>query len=108
MRSFSTICFSGAAFLSVAMGFTGIPRTLAAWVGSFDLSQAALLLALTVLFIVLGCFLDGISIVVLTASVIMPMVQTAGIDLIWFGVYLVVVIEMSQITPPVGINLFIL
>ena len=103
-----TLILAGAAFLSVAMGFTGIPRTLAAWVGSFDLSQAELLLALTLLFIMLGCFLDGISIVVLTASVIMPMVQAAGIDLIWFGVYLVVVIEMSQITPPVGINLFIL
>ena len=70
--------------------------------------QVELLLALTLLFVVMGCFLDGISIVVLTASVIMPMVQAAGIDLIWFGIYLVVVIEMSQITPPVGINLFIL
>ena len=106
--SMITLILAGAAFLSVAMGFTGIPRTLAAWVGSFNLSQVELLLALTLLFIVLGCFLDGISIVVLTASVIMPMVQAAGIDLIWFGVYLVVVIEMSQITPPVGINLFIL
>ncbi|MGB3553291.1 MAG: TRAP transporter large permease subunit [Jannaschia sp.] len=103
-----TLILGGAAFLSVAMGFTGIPRTLATWVGSFELSQFQLLLALTVLFAVMGCFLDGISIVVLTASVIMPMVQAAGIDLIWFGIYLVVVIEMSQITPPVGINLFIL
>jgi tripartite ATP-independent transporter DctM subunit len=103
-----TLILAGAAFLSVAMGFTGIPRNLAAWVGSFQLSQFELLLALTLLFVVMGCFLDGISIVVLTASVIMPMVQAAGIDLIWFGIYLVVVIEMSQITPPVGINLFIL
>ncbi|MCF3934492.1 TRAP transporter large permease subunit [Acuticoccus sp. M5D2P5] len=103
-----TLILAGAAFLSVAMGFTGIPRNLASWVGSFELTQFQLLLALTVLFIVMGCFLDGISIVVLTASVIMPMVQAAGIDLIWFGIYLVVVIEMSQITPPVGINLFIL
>lgn len=103
-----TLILAGAAFLSVAMGFTGIPRALASWVGSFELSQFELLLALTLLFVVMGCFLDGISIVVLTASVIMPMVQGAGIDLIWFGIYLVVVIEMSQITPPVGINLFIL
>ena len=103
-----TLILAGAAFLSVSMGFTGIPRTLATWVGSFELSQFQLLLALTVLFVVMGCFLDGISIVVLTASVIMPMVQAAGIDLIWFGIYLVIVIEMSQITPPVGINLFIL
>ncbi len=103
-----TLILAAAAFLSVAMGFTGIPRNLAAWVGSLGLSSFELLMALTLLFIVMGCFLDGISIVVLTAAVIMPMVQQAGIDLIWFGVYMVVVIEMSQITPPVGINLFIL
>ncbi len=103
-----TLILAGAAFLSVSMGFTGIPRQLAGWVGAFELSQFQLLLALTLLFVIMGCFLDGISIVVLTASVIMPMVQAAGIDMIWFGIYLVVVIEMSQITPPVGINLFIL
>jgi tripartite ATP-independent transporter DctM subunit len=99
---------AGAAFLSTAMGFTGIPRELAAWVGTLGLDKFELLLALTLLFIVLGCFLDGISIVVLTAAVIMPITQQAGIDPIWFGIFIVVVIEMSQITPPVGINLFIL
>jgi len=99
---------AGAAFLSTAMGFTGIPRELSAWVGTLGLGKFELLLALTVLFIILGCFLDGISIVVLTAAVIMPIVQQAGIDPIWFGIFIVVVIEMSQITPPVGINLFIL
>lgn len=99
---------AGAAFLSTAMGFTGIPRELASWVGTLGLDKFELLLALTLLFIVLGCFLDGISIVVLTAAVIMPITQQAGIDPIWFGIFIVVVIEMSQITPPVGINLFIL
>jgi tripartite ATP-independent transporter DctM subunit len=99
---------AGAAFLSTAMGFTGIPRELSAWVGTLGLNKFELLLALTLLFIVLGCFLDGISIVVLTAAVIMPMINQAGIDPIWFGIFIVVVIEMSQITPPVGINLFIL
>jgi tripartite ATP-independent transporter DctM subunit len=99
---------AGAAFLSTAMGFTGIPRELSAWVGTLGLGKFELLLALTLLFIVLGCFLDGISIVVLTAAVIMPIVHQAGIDPIWFGIFIVVVIEMSQITPPVGINLFIL
>ena len=99
---------AGAAFLSTAMGFTGIPRELSAWVGTLGLDKFELLLALTLLFIVLGCFLDGISIVVLTAAVIMPIVNQAGIDPIWFGIFIVVVIEMSQITPPVGINLFIL
>jgi len=99
---------AGAAFLSTAMGFTGIPRELSAWVGTLGLGKFELLLALTVLFVIMGCFLDGISIVVLTTAVIMPIVHQAGIDPIWFGIFMVVVIEMSQITPPVGINLFIL
>ncbi|RDD61750.1 TRAP transporter large permease [Ferruginivarius sediminum] len=99
---------AGAAFLTSAMGFTGIPRTLAQWIGTLDLSPAMLLVALTLFFIVLGCFLDGISVVVLTTAVILPMVEAAGIDRIWFGIYLVIVVEMSQITPPVGFNLFVL
>lgn len=98
----------GAAFLTVAMGYTGLPRELAAAVGSLHLASWQLLAALTVLFVVLGCFLDGISMVVLTASVIMPLVEQAGFDLYWFGIYLVVVVEMAQITPPVGFNLFVL
>ncbi len=104
------ICFilAGAAFLTTAMGYTGIPRELAEWIGGLGLSVYWLLAALVAFFIVLGCFLDGISLVVLTASVIMPMVQAAGIDLIWFGIFLVLVVEMSQITPPVGFNLFVL
>ncbi len=99
---------AGASFLTVAMGFTGIPRLLAAWIGEQGYSQFALLSALLVFFIVLGFFLDGISIVVLTTSVILPMVLAAGIDPIWFGIFLVLVVEMSQITPPVGFNLFVL
>lgn len=99
---------AGAAFLTVAMGFTRIPATLAAWVGTLDLSPVALLGALAVLFILLGCFLDGISIVVLTTSVVMPMVTAAGIDTIWFGIFLVLIVEMAQMTPPVGFNLFVL
>ena len=99
---------AGASFLTVAMGFTGIPRILAEWIGGMELSTYTLLAALTVFFVVMGCFLDGISVVVLTASVVMPMVQAAGIDPLWFGIFLVVVVEMSQITPPVGFNLFVL
>ncbi|MEH6630644.1 MAG: TRAP transporter large permease subunit [Halopseudomonas aestusnigri] len=99
---------AGAAFLTVAMGFTGIPKLLAIWIGGLGLSTYGLLAALTVFFIVLGCFLDGISVVVLTTSVIMPLVEQAGIDPLWFGIYIVIVVEMSQITPPVGFNLFVL
>ena len=109
-RTSCMICFilAGAAVLTVAMGFTGVPRELAAWIAQMELSPYALLGALTIFFIVLGCFLDGISVVVLTTSVILPMVQAAGIDLLWFGIYVVLVVEMSQITPPVGFNLFVL
>jgi len=99
---------AGAAFLTVAMGFTGIPRMLAEWIGTLGLSPYALLGALTIFFIVLGCFLDGISVVVLTTSVIMPMVAQAGIDPLWFGIFIVLVVEMAQITPPVGFNLFVI
>ncbi|WP_210404867.1 TRAP transporter large permease [Hahella sp. CCB-MM4] len=99
---------AGAAFLTVAMGFSGIPKSLASWISTLQLSPYALLFALTLFFIVLGCFLDGISVVVLTTSVIMPMVEQAGIDPLWFGIFLVIVVEMSQITPPVGFNLFVL
>jgi C4-dicarboxylate transporter, DctM subunit len=98
----------GAAFLSVAMGFTGLPRNLAAWISEMGLSAGALLLALTIFFVVLGCFLDGISLVVLTTSIVMPMVHAVGIDPLWFGIYLVIIVEMSQITPPVGFNLFVI
>lgn len=99
---------AGASFLTVAMGFTGIPRILAEWIGGMNLSTYALLAALTVFFIIMGMFLDGISVVVLTTSVVMPMVQQVGIDPLWFGIFLVIVVEMSQITPPVGFNLFVL
>jgi TRAP-type C4-dicarboxylate transport system permease large subunit len=99
---------AGASFLTSAMGFTGIPRMLAEWIGTLELSRYGLLAALTLFFVVLGCFLDGISLVVLTTAVILPVVEAAGIDRIWFGIYLVVVVEMSQITPPVGFNLFVL
>lgn len=98
----------GAHFLTVSMGFTGIPRDLATWINTLGLSPYMLLVVLTVFFILLGCFLDGISVVVLTTSVILPMVQAAGIDPLWFGIYLVIVVEMSQITPPVGFNLFVI
>ncbi|MCF6321948.1 MAG: TRAP transporter large permease subunit [Rhizobiaceae bacterium] len=99
---------AGAAFLTISMGFTGIPKLLAEWIASLGLSQYALLAALTVFFVILGCFLDGISVVVLTTSVVMPMVYQAGIDPLWFGIFIVIVVEMSQITPPVGFNLFVL
>jgi len=99
---------AGAAYLTAAMGFTGIPIALAEWIGGFNLPPWALLSVLTAFYIVLGCFLDGISMVVLTTSIIIPLVTKSGFDLIWFGIYVVLVVEMAQITPPVGFNLYVL
>ena len=98
----------GAAFLSLSMGFTGLPRALANGIAAWELSQFELLMALLVFYIVLGMYLDGISSVVLTMAVVEPMLRQAGIDLIWFGIFIVVVVEMAQITPPIGFNLFVL
>jgi C4-dicarboxylate transporter, DctM subunit len=106
--SMIALILMGASFLGLAMGFTGLPRALASGIDALDLSPVALIAALTVFYVVLGCFLDGISCVVLTMAIIEPMVRAAGIDLIWFGIFVVVVVEMAQITPPVGFNLFVL
>ena len=98
----------GAQFLTLSMGYIGLPRHLAEWIGGMGLSQFGLIVALMVFYIILGCFLDGISMVVLTMGVILPTVEKAGIDLLWFGIFIVLVVEMAQITPPVGFNLFVL
>ena len=109
-RLFCMIAFilAGAQFLTLAMGYIGLPRHLAQFVGGLGLSPFGLMLALAVFYIILGCFLDGISMVVLTMGVILPTVQAAGYDLVWFGIFIVIVVEMAQITPPVGFNLFVL
>ena len=99
---------AGSSFLSLAMGFTGLPRNLAIWIESMQLSPYVLIFVLMIFYIILGMFLDGISAVVLTMAIIEPMIRQAGFDMIWFGVFLVVVVEMAQITPPVGFNLFVL
>jgi len=102
------LILAGAAFLTLAMGFIGLPRHLAEFIGALHLPPFMLIVLLVGFFIVLGCFLDGISMVVLTMSVLLPTVEKAGFDLIWFGIFVVLVVEMAQITPPVGFNLFVL
>ena len=99
---------AGAAFLTKTMAFTGIPRELAEWVDSLHLSPYALISALVVVYIVLGTALDGISMIVLTSAVVLPMVQKAGFDLVWFGIFVVLLVEIAEVTPPVGFNLFVL
>jgi len=102
------LILSGASFLTLSMGYLGLPRLLAQWIISLHLPIAGLLVALAFFYIILGCFLDGISMVVLTIGVLSPTIQAAGIDLIWFGIFVVMVVEMAQITPPIGFNLFVI
>jgi tripartite ATP-independent transporter DctM subunit len=102
------IILAGASYLSLAMGFTGIPRALAEWVAAMHLSPYMLIAVLAVLYIVLGTALDGISMIVLTSAVILPMIQKAGFDLVWFGIFIVLLVEIAEVTPPVGFNLFVL
>ena len=99
---------AGASFLTKTMAFTGIPRELAEWVDSMHLSPYALIAVLTVVYLVLGTALDGISMIVLTAAVVLPMIQKAGFDLVWFGIFIVLLVEIAEVTPPVGFNLFVL
>ncbi|MBA4175078.1 MAG: C4-dicarboxylate ABC transporter permease [Leptothrix sp. (in: Bacteria)] len=102
------LILAGAAFLTLSMGYIGLPRHLAEWIATQGLSQWQLLAALMLFYLLLGCFLDGISMVVLTMGVVLPTVQAAGIDLMWFGIFIVLVVEMAQVTPPVGFNLFVM
>jgi TRAP-type C4-dicarboxylate transport system permease large subunit len=99
---------AGAKFLSMTMGYTGIPRALAEWVVSLNLSPFSLIGVLCIVYIVLGTALDGISMIVLTSAVVLPMIQKAGFDLIWFGIFIVLLVEIAEVTPPVGFNLFVL
>jgi tripartite ATP-independent transporter DctM subunit len=99
---------AGASFLTKTMAFTGIPRELAEWVDSLHLSPFALIAVLTVVYLILGTALDGISMIVLTSAVVLPMIQKAGFDLVWFGIFVVLLVEIAEVTPPVGFNLFVL
>ena len=102
------LILAGASYMSTSMAYTGVPQALATWVGSFDLSPYALIAALTIMYIVLGTALDGISMIVLTTAVVIPMIKAAGFDLVWFGIFVVLVVEMAEVSPPVGFNLFVL
>jgi tripartite ATP-independent transporter DctM subunit len=102
------LILAGASYMSTSMAYTGVPQALASWVGSFSLSPYSLIAALTVMYIVLGTALDGISMIVLTTAVVIPMIKSAGFDLVWFGIFVVLVVEMAEVSPPVGFNLFVL
>ena len=98
----------GAAYLSNAIGFLGITRALTQYVTAMDLSPYTLIFILTILYLILGCLIDGFSMIVMTAPLVLPLIEAAHFDTVWFGIYLVVMIELAQITPPVGFNLFVI
>lgn len=102
------LILSGAAFLTTSFAYLGIPATVAGWVAGMDLHPYMLMLALCVLYIILGCFIEGISMIVLTTAVVLPLVSQAGFDLLWFGIFVIIVVEAAQITPPLGFNLFVI
>jgi tripartite ATP-independent transporter DctM subunit len=99
---------AGASFLSSCMAFTGIPRVLAEWVASMNPNPYGLIAILALIYIVLGTALDGVSMIVLTTSVVIPMVEKAGFDLIWFSIFIVLLVEIAELTPPLGFNIFVL
>lgn len=99
---------AGATFLSVSMAYLGVPRLIATEIAALNLSPMALILLLLVFYAVLGCVLDGLSAIVMTLPITLPLVLAAGFDKIWFGVFVVIVVELAQITPPVGFNLFVI
>jgi tripartite ATP-independent transporter DctM subunit len=102
------LILAGASFMSTAMAYTGIPVALANWVDGFQLSPYTLIAALTVMYVLLGTALDGISMIVSTTTVVLPMIQKAGFDLVWFGIFLILIVEIAEVSPPVGFNLFVL
>ncbi|MFM9882592.1 MAG: TRAP transporter large permease [Burkholderiales bacterium] len=98
----------GALFLARVMTLLGIPAAVSVWVQSLGLSAAMLILLLFVIYLILGTALDGLSAMVMTLPVALPLVLAAGFDKIWFGIFLVVTIELSNVSPPVGFNLFVI
>lgn len=102
------LIIAAASFLSVSMGFLGMPKAISAFVSSLDLAPLTLIALLIVIYVVLGSFLEGMSIVVMTIPIVLPLVEAAGYDSLWFGVFLILMVELAQISPPVGMNLFVL
>jgi tripartite ATP-independent transporter DctM subunit len=99
---------AGAAFLTKAMALTGIPAALAQGVAALELGPYGIIAVLTVIYLILGTALDGVSMIVLTTSIVVPMIQLAGFDLVWFGIFIVLLVEIAEVTPPLGFNLFVM
>jgi C4-dicarboxylate transporter, DctM subunit len=110
VKTTAMICFiiAGAAFMSQMVGFVGITRAVSQYITGLELSPYMLLLVLGLMYLLLGMILDGISIVVMTLPIVLPIVVLAGFDPLWFGIYVVIMVELSQITPPVGFSIFVI
>ena len=106
--SMIALIVAGAVFLSVSMAYLGVPRMIADEIAALQLSPLALIFLLLIFYVVLGCVLDGLSAIVMTLPITLPLVLAAGFDKIWFGIFVVIVVELAQITPPVGFNLFVI
>lgn len=102
------LIIGAATFLSVSTGFLGLPQAISGYITDMNLGPVGLITLLLLIYIPLGCFLEGMSLMVMTLPIVIPLVTGAGYDKVWFGVFLIIVIEMAQITPPVGINLFVI
>lgn len=102
------LIIGAASFLSTAMGYLGLPQQIASTINAMNLSPMQLIGLLLLIYLVLGCFLEGMSLIVMTLPIALPLVVGAGYDPVWFGVFLIVVVEMAQITPPVGMNIFVI
>lgn len=110
IRTASMLCLivAAAGFLSLAMGYLGIPRAVAEVVAQMELSKYSLILVLMLVYLVLGCFIDGVSMIVMTLPITLPLISLAGFDKLWYGIFLVLAVELAQVTPPVGFNLFVI
>jgi tripartite ATP-independent transporter DctM subunit len=102
------LIIAAASFLSTAMGYLGLPQQIANQINALNLTPLQLIALLLIIYIALGCFLEGMSLIVMTLPIVLPLITAAGYDKVWFGVFLIIVVEMAQITPPVGMNIFVI
>lgn len=103
-----SIIILGALILAQAISLIGLPYEVMSWIQSLSLGPIQVLIAVVIFYLVLGCFFDGISLMLMTIPIVFPVMTTAGFDPVWLGVVITILIEIGMLTPPVGMNLFVL
>ena len=98
----------GASIISGTLGLLHIPELMASWVTSLGVPRVVVLLIIYFMYLILGCFIDTVSMMVLTLPVIFPLVVALGYNPVWFGIVMVLLVEMAMITPPVGLNVYVI